>query len=320
MEASHIYQIMTRHRLSLFGFAVIWIFFRHTFYYDQVTYGFADPLVQIGDCGVDVFLFLSGFGLYFSYAKSLNEMEFYKKRLLRITPPVIVLLAFFAITKDLLQNRVPTSVLHPRYWFDSIYSMYWFIGAIFAFYLFYPLFVKLLKKINVFFWGIVTMLSLVGVSVWHMNHMGLLDQLVVYFARVPVFILGIVFAHNQNFLRYRKTIIGLCILSTPFLFFLPKDFQRLLYFPLAVTISVYLPLLLDRFPKKLLQVLNLLGKASLEFYLIHVFLLSIGLVDKVQQLMDTHIYTSVAICFVLIALLSIFCSTFFSKLLLGARK
>lgn len=56
-SVSPIYQLLTRYRFHIFGLALIWIFFRHTSYYNQFTYGLLNPLVQIGDCGVDVFCF-----------------------------------------------------------------------------------------------------------------------------------------------------------------------------------------------------------------------------------------------------------------------
>ena len=96
-SVSPIYQLLTRYRFHIFGLALIWIFFRHTSYYNQFTYGLLNPLVQIGDCGVDVFLFLSGFGLYFSYSKTCNIKEFYVKRFFRLLPSVIILILSFAV-------------------------------------------------------------------------------------------------------------------------------------------------------------------------------------------------------------------------------
>ncbi len=287
---------MTKYRMSIFGLAVIWIFFRHTFYYNQVSFSFLSPIVQIGDCGVDVFLFLSGFGLYFSYTKYLKKIDFYKKRVLRIIPAVIILLSSFAILKDLLQGLAPTTIFYPRYWFLSVYSNYWFIGAILLFYALYPFIICCVRKSALLTTIIAFVLSVAGISCVHFLNAGLLGQLVVYFARFPVFILGAVFAHHLNLLTYSKSIIVLMFLSIPCLIYFPKDFQRLMYFPLATAVCVVLPQFLDKMPPIFAKTCSFFGRMSLEFYLIHVFLFGMGFIGWLNAKLD--IYVCILLAFI----------------------
>lgn len=305
---------MTKHRQVMFGLAVLWIFFRHTFFYNQISYSFISTIVNIGDCGVDIFLFLSGFGLFFSFKKCETILDFYKKRGIRILPTVILLLGVFAIVIDWISDDRRYVIFSPKYWFYAVYSSYWFIGAILFFYIVYPLLFKLVKKNPIGICIVSLILSVLGIILIHSIKIDLLNQMVVYLARITVFVLGIVFAYKQELLMRIKLNCIIFLLSIPLLFILPKDFQRIAYFPLAIVFSVYLPLLLDKLPQLLIKPLNSLGKVSLEFYLIHVFLFSIGIINLIQKMLNINIYISVVLSFVVVLALSLLCSFIVSKM------
>ena len=314
MEASQVYKLMTKHRLAIFGIATLWIFFRHTFYYDQVQYSFLTPIVQIGDCGVDIFLFLSGFGLYFSYAKCFSKKEFYKKRVIRILPTVLFLIGLFAISSDLIHGQMPITVFSPKYWFYSVYANYWFIGAILFLYVLFPFICFCVKQNAILTLVLTFIISLIVVTYIHLFNIGIFSQLVVYFARLPIFVLGVIFAHHQYLLVHKKTILILLFLSIPCLFYFPKDFQRMMYFPLAVAICTILPRFLDKMPTRFSNILSRFGKISLEFYLIHVFLLGIGIVSFLNKEFDVNIYVGVLVTFLFTTICSMFSSFIISKI------
>jgi peptidoglycan/LPS O-acetylase OafA/YrhL len=223
-------------------------------------------------------------------------MEFYKKRVLRIIPTVIILLSLFAITKDLLLGRNPTTIIHLGYWFFSVYANYWFIGAILLFYALYPLVFYGIRKNSLLTTIVAFVFSLAGILCIHFLSVGQFDQLVVYFARFPVFILGAVFAHHQRLLTYSKSIIILLLLSIPCLIYFPKDFQRLMYFPLAIAVCVVLPQFLDKMPPFFAKICDFFGKVSLEFYLIHVFLFGMGFIGWLNAEFD--IYVCILLAFI----------------------
>ncbi len=312
MEKSRVYQLMTKYRMSLFGLAVIWIFFRHTFYYNQVSYSFFSPIVQIGDCGVDIFMFLSGFGLFFSYTKYLTKIEFYKKRVLRIVPTVIILLSLFAVSKNIILDQVPKTIFHPGYWFFSIYANYWFIGAIFLFYALYPLIFNCIRKNALFTIVIAFIISLAGILGVHILDVDHFNQLVLYFARFPIFLLGTVFAHHQKLLTYNKSIMILFLVSIPCLIYFPKDFQRLMYFPLATAVCVVLPQFLDKMPPIFTKTCSFFGRMSLEFYLIHVFLFGMGFIGWLNAKLD--IYVCILLAFIVATVCSYLSSLVISSI------
>lgn len=75
-----LYGSLVKNRNAIFGFAILYIILYHSGVW---------PLFGRGFIGVDVFLFLSAFGLCFSLAKH-NLWKFYLRRLNRIYPLFVI--------------------------------------------------------------------------------------------------------------------------------------------------------------------------------------------------------------------------------------
>ena len=84
METEFInFKDISRYRSELMGWSILWIMMLH-FTFNQIKpLGF---IAQYGFAGVDIFIFVSGFGLFFSLDKNDDLITFYRKRLLRIFP------------------------------------------------------------------------------------------------------------------------------------------------------------------------------------------------------------------------------------------
>lgn len=299
----------------MFGLTLIWIFFRHTSYYNQFAFGMFSPLVQIGDSGVDIFLFLSGFGLYFSYSKKCNVREFYLKRLLRLLPSVIILILSFAIIDGCLNiNNGFREIVSPSYWFFSIYSKNWFIGAILLFYIAYPFIYNCLSKKLILTIIVSFIVVIIGIVVIDLFDIRILKQLVVYFARIPIFVLGSVFAKNVHLFSHKYTILLLFLMVLPLLYILPKSFQRLLYCFVALAAVTYLPYIFKILPLWINTYLKMIGKASLEFYLIHIYLFCNNVLGEINDYCKSEILTSIIILIV-VSVLAILCNRFISTLM-----
>ena len=83
------YSIISKYRGHIMGFATLWIALLHAsmwFPIEPINW-----LKLIGQGGVDIFLFLSAFGLYYSYQKDDNKIHFWKKRFMRVIPIFIPL-------------------------------------------------------------------------------------------------------------------------------------------------------------------------------------------------------------------------------------
>ena len=79
---------ISTYRSELMGWAILWIMMLHFTFTQIKPLGF---LAQYGFAGVEIFMFVSGFGLYFSLDKDNNLFRFYKRRLLRIFPTYYIL-------------------------------------------------------------------------------------------------------------------------------------------------------------------------------------------------------------------------------------
>ena len=88
---------LSLYRSELMGVAILMIMFFHIEKFHAVS---EHPLIsqsilyqfiQNGNSGVDVFVFLSGMGIYFAWSKRPELLSFYRKRVLRILPTYLVI-------------------------------------------------------------------------------------------------------------------------------------------------------------------------------------------------------------------------------------
>lgn len=135
---------------DLKGFGILAVVFSHIGYFLSTDDKFLFPLSILAGVGVNLFLFVSGFGLTISaLSKPLSIFGFYKKRLLKLFVPmwtaITVLVfadyVFFGQTFDgltLIQNYLG---FFPRAdIFTDLDSPLWYFSLILFFYLIFPLF------------------------------------------------------------------------------------------------------------------------------------------------------------------------------------
>ena len=145
-----------------------------------------------GNWGVDIFLFVSGFGLYYSLNKDGNIASFYKRRLLRMLPICLVCGLFRYIVDHILPVGVggyPTGVHEVSSdWMTILSWDRWFIPVIMIYYLLMPLLFRGIEKygkrmllVSYFF------ASLGALSV-------IPDWIIMYVIRFPAFCIGIITA------------------------------------------------------------------------------------------------------------------------------
>lgn len=76
--------LISKFRTELMGFAMLLVVWHHLPM--NINFSIYDFLKSNGGFGVDIFLLLSGMGLYFSTHKGLNLKEYAIKRAIRIFP------------------------------------------------------------------------------------------------------------------------------------------------------------------------------------------------------------------------------------------
>ncbi|MBQ3284718.1 MAG: acyltransferase [Ruminococcus sp.] len=145
--------LISKYRTHIMGFAILWIMWFHSPFYGKTeVFHF---IHNIGFYGVDMFLLVSGLGLYFSMRKSKSIGEFYKKRLVRILPAyLIVSICWYAFFKtDLSFSDKLLAILGVNYFRGTIHGrpeyFDWFLPTLMVLYLLTPLYDKLFQKAGV---------------------------------------------------------------------------------------------------------------------------------------------------------------------------
>lgn len=94
--------IYSKYRTEIMGIATIMIIMAHARGLEFLSLPICEKIQgQMGNCGVELFLFVSGFGLYYSLSKAKSLSHWYKHRYLRIGVP------FVLVTTSLYFFRLP---------------------------------------------------------------------------------------------------------------------------------------------------------------------------------------------------------------------
>ena len=134
---------------ELKGLAILLIIFGHIGYFLVADHRFLFPLSIAAGVGVNIFLFLSGYGLCTSaLRRPLTIWEFYKKRLAKLFIPMwLVLLLFLLLDYFILHRTYSLSYIALSFvgWFRTadlatdINSPLWYFSLILFYYLLFPL-------------------------------------------------------------------------------------------------------------------------------------------------------------------------------------
>lgn len=264
-------QDLSTYRKALMGIAILWVVLYH--------FGFHTPIIshitRFGYAGVDIFMFLSGFGLFYSMNHDSNLRHYYKKRFIRIFPTYFIIGAFlslFCFHDTFSRYLWRCSTL--GFWTNGVYYE-WFIPSILLLYALFPLAFKLISYKKWIYWlTIILFILIAGYSVFDPSFIDNWHFLLLY--RIPIFLYGCMIAyqikHNVPSKEYNiLTIIGLFI----FIVFFLNPELRTRYF--AFTFLTPLLLIIMCFVLKNITIINklggVIGAASLEIYLIHLIFL-----------------------------------------------
>ena len=277
------------------GFAILWIMLFHL----RVPTDLAviDFIRSVGYGGVDIFLFLSGFGLYFSMSRKNFEIKkYYRSRFFRIVPEYWVVIGIVFLAQMDFSARAFYLLICKAttlgYWI-GYRDESWFISCILFLYAIYPIYFKLFKK-----YGIKASFHFIGAGfslmlIYALTCIFFYDSknyggfIILTYARIPIFFIGAIFGHwakdGCNIkLTKRLKVIGLsaAIIASVALVF----FQTFLFYALQTCSLAYLPyiiitpvlcILLAKFfdkYKTVDKIFTVFGLMSLELYLCHIFI------------------------------------------------
>lgn len=292
------YGVLSKYRSFLMGFAILWVMYFHIPMNFVTEVGWF--IHRIGFYGVDIFLFLSGLGVYYSLTKRPNVLRFYGARIARILPAYIIV----ACVSYCLLRLDKASALDFFYYISGVgywtrHTRFdWYIPTQLAFYLITPLFLFFYKKLSgkkqiiyvaicmslsvplcfimyhndlVYLWGAAVRLSVFLLGI-HMGRLAAQDKKVTKTS----LILNIVAFTVGTFLAYY---LNGCVKEPEYIKNGLNCYPALLMMPsFCLLISLGLSVLNKKLPKLekvIVYPLGFLGKYSLELYLLHQRLQSI---------------------------------------------
>jgi peptidoglycan/LPS O-acetylase OafA/YrhL len=277
-------------RAQILGAAALWI----AFYHSHIRFAalsaspvwtavavFLDTVRTSGNAGVDVFLLLSGFGLYYSFARDGSLKRFYRKRALRVLPPFLIVSAIWTAMEGYGGMLYVRRVLLLDFFTDGNTTC-WYVNLLVILYILYPLVHKCIAKrpiVSAVAWSagsvaLTLALYRFAPELYKNIHLAL--------PRVPVFVLGVVLGkcayENKRFPRaVTWAAAAFAALTFALLLFLnatgrafPRDIVKLyLYCPFALSLVLTRTAIASRRGKGTKGFLSRVGAYSFEIYLLY---------------------------------------------------
>lgn len=279
------WQIVSKHRAELMALSILWVIVFHFNTPPVIT--ILDSFRSIGCGGVDIFFFLSGFGLCNSYyhRSGITSMNFYKRRFLRILPAYFLCIIVFGLIKSVPVTDLLWQMSCIGFWIHKPYYD-WYVQSILLLYLVFPIFIKLARRYGI------------GKIVLFASILGLLPTLffiyinkgtwILFTSRVPLFFIGAYAGYmlaESKCIRRPMMMIGISLIVFFVELYLARiyDYESmhrmgLYYLPQILIVPgacLFIAKILDAMPSIVLKTLKTLGAITLEIYLIHMSMRSI---------------------------------------------
>ena len=245
MNSIETFETISKHRPQLMLLAMLWV----------IVFHFTPPYLltsfnifqSIGCGGVDIFMFLSGFGLCCSYYNSFAD--------------ILWQLTCFG------------------FWVGKP-SYDWYVPSILLLYFAFPFFVRLSKRYGIQKCvGVASLIGLLPTALFIYLGKG---TWISFTARIPLFFMG---CYTGYMLTLNKKIaypgllmlISICVLVVELVLASMYDYDSMhrmgfYYLPqilIVPGVCLLLASLLDKIPNKILAPFNILGSMTLEIYLVH---------------------------------------------------
>lgn len=333
------YGLLSKYRGLLMGISVITVLvlhlgmFRNTYHYGYNRF-FELFCRYVSSSGVDVFLLLSGIGLYFSFKKNSNLKDYYIKRYTKIFVPYLTICVVASIFRFIafdVPNNVKDLLLNLSF-INAIFEgegWFWYIYAILAFYLMFPAIYHYfdVEDDNVRLTRLLTLVSFVLIILEMLfSHLySIFINLDKFFMRIPVFIIGVYLGkkvYNKDKIKVRDIII--MILNLFFVYLIRRSKGSIIIRPLHAVINISLLFLgiiildyirnnkiINKICSLFIKILEFIGKYSLEIYLIHVALSFIFLDADIK----IYTYSNYVIMILITFILSLIYQRFNNKII-----
>lgn len=283
------WNLLSEYRGEIYGLTIIWIMLLHGSILDKVHFSpqfeWLYIILKHGNVGVDIFLFLSGIGLYYSFQKNTSLYEYMKKRLLRILLPygVIagVLFGYYYLYLQGDKKQFFMKFTTQNLWFQKDH-MIWYVNMILLCYFIYPyVYAFFFERKENRVWlrcGLLVSATIVFTLLFQKAAPKTVANLEIVLTRLPIFFIGSAWGrvvYEKRKLPLWGVILSWLIVITSYPIFkrtLIVDIpQRYYYAILAIALCVVFATLCSIFSFAWLRkVLCFFGGISFELYLIHI--------------------------------------------------
>lgn len=274
------------HRNEMMGIAILLVMLFHGFVAPGSSfYG----LKRMGNVGVDVFLFLSGIGLWFSWHSHRSLKHFLLRRYLRVYPAWLLIAGTFYLYQYTHHGRLSGDVwnllgditLHLDFWRNGDLT-FWYVPALMVLYLLAPFYIKLIAGNRHYVWlPVVAVVWCIAVA-WIPPLHSSFKHLEIFWSRIPIFFIGInmgLWVQNKQELPGNTYPLLLSVFSVSLATAwaleqycygtYPLFINRMLYIPITVSGVLLSGTLLNHVNNMIKKPIAWLGSISLELYLLH---------------------------------------------------
>lgn len=241
---------------------------------------------------MDGFLILSGLGCYYSYHKIHSIKKYYIRRITRIMPTYIFVIACYAVFCILIVKNCTISQYLYNYglitfWTNGVLKE-WYVAALIVLYIISPLMFMLVDKNKTIYMILMVVIIIISVLLSVANlpdNISIVNE--VFGSRISAFMIGIFLAtldvndvQENTKKAFIKSMFGLILISIGWwgIFNLKISCRmvllRLLFQPLWLILFSIVSIIMD-YSQKQYKLLSNMGSITFELYLVHEKILGI---------------------------------------------
>lgn len=245
------------------GVAILLVIYNHSGYTNDISPIF--HLVRtISHISIEIFLFVSGLGIYYSLKGDSNTRSFYRKRLLRIMPLYIPIVLIFGIRYGFTPQDYVLNISTLAFWLNT-WLFNWYVPSIVFLYLLSPWYMKIFNKHPI-------AATISAIIIGSVLTFLVPKYLLIVFSRIPIFVIGI---YTGKLCYEKKTLntwailalFVLCIVGLGLFYTISRVNLELMFIVPFFVMS--LCFLFSKTPNYKYPVLTLLGNYSLALYLVY---------------------------------------------------
>lgn len=297
-------------RGELMGIAIIWVMLLHgSELYQKVNLPVLSAIMRRGNLGVDIFLYLSGFGLNFSLKNNADIKEFYLRRIKRVFIPYLLLSTPFWVYNTLRLKETAVFFLRDITGISFVQNgvvTTWYVFLILFLYIIYPFVFRFEERKGAGADVCLIVMSVVLCLLVHWINVDIYHNIEIAITRIPAFLIGSASArllkqkrsHDYILFDIYVVVTTVLFIASPFINRRDHELGVVLYrFGGAGVCMILMGLICQLF--KMINgkplILKKIGALSFELYLIHIFLrrglatyyIGVGMIPLLQCLIWT---------------------------------